>query len=216
MTTFPVGRRVEHDGDLYAYENTLAVQGFTAIAGVDEAGRGACAGPLVAAAVVLRSPVPGLADSKLLTPKARDRAFEALQDSDAVIEVISMSAADCDELGLHRANLTAMRRAIARLTPQPDYVLTDGYAVTGLTMESLAVWKGDRVSASIAAASVVAKVTRDRYMVQLHEQYPNFGFDRHKGYVTKVHDAALRDFGPCPEHRMSYANVKQALEVANT
>lgn len=215
MTTLSTGKTIRHNGSLFTYEDALKQRGFVAIAGVDEAGRGACAGPLVAAAVILKSPLPGLADSKLLTPKARDSIFEHMLESDAIVEVVSIDAPDCDDLGLHRANLTAMRRAIARLTPQPDYALIDGYAVGGLAIESLAVWKGDRVSASIAAASIVAKVTRDRYMVQMHEHYPVFGFDRHKGYATKFHDAALREFGPCPEHRMSYANVKRALEVAN-
>lgn len=214
MTTLSTGRIIRHDGGLFTYEKTLAKRGYRAVAGVDEAGRGACAGPLVAAAVILTNPVPGLADSKLLTPKSRDRVFDAIRDAGAIIEVVSLSASDCDELGLHRANLTAMRRAIVRLTPQPDYALIDGYPVTGLAMESLAVWKGDRVCASIAAASVVAKVTRDRYMATLHDSFPAYGFDRHKGYATKLHDAALREFGACSEHRMSYANVKQALEVA--
>lgn len=214
MTTLSRGRKIRLDGGLFTYERALEKRGYTSIAGVDEAGRGACAGPLVAAAVILRSPIEGLADSKLLTPKARERAFENIMASDAIVEVISMSPRDCDDLGLHRANLTAMRRAIARLQPQPDYVLIDGYEVSGLPMDSLAVWKGDRVCASIAAASIVAKVSRDRDMVRLHEEFPLFGFDRHKGYVTKVHDAALREHGPCPEHRMSYANVKQALEVS--
>lgn len=214
MTTLSTGRAVRNNGDLFAYEKALARRGYRHVAGVDEAGRGACAGPLVAAAVILRSPVEGLADSKLLTPKARDRVFEAIHVSDAIVSVVSMSASDCDDLGLHRANLTAMRRAIARLTSQPDYVLSDGYAVSGLAVESLAVWKGDRVSASIAAASVVAKVTRDRYMIALHEKFPDYGFAQHKGYATKVHDAALRERGACPEHRLSYANVKQALEVS--
>lgn len=214
MTTLSTGRSVRNDGNLFTYETTLAQRGYLAVAGVDEAGRGACAGPLVAAAVILTNPVSGLADSKLLTPNARERVFDEIYQAGAVVSVVSMSARDCDELGLHRANLTAMRRAIARLDSQPDYVLIDGYAVSGLPVESLAVWKGDRVCASIAAASVVAKVTRDRYMTDLHEQFPDYSFDKHKGYATKVHDAALREFGACPEHRMTYANVKQALEVA--
>jgi len=213
VTTLSTGRKVSTSAGMLTFERALARRGYSLIAGVDEAGRGACAGPLVAAAVILKTPIDGLADSKLLSVARRERLFDLLNESDAIIEVVLMSAAECDEMGVHRANLTAMRRAVARLDPQPDYVLTDGYPVSGLLMDSLAVWKGDRVSASISAASIVAKVTRDRYMLEVHHQFPDYGFDRHKGYGTKVHDTALTTLGPCSEHRLSYANVKQALEV---
>ncbi|EFQ83150.1 ribonuclease HII [Aeromicrobium marinum DSM 15272] len=181
------------------------------MAGVDEAGRGACAGPLVAAAVILDRPVPGLADSKLLTPARREACHDEILTRAVDVSVVVVSAADCDRLGLHRANIEALRRALARLTRRPGYVLTDGFPVDGLGTPGLAMWKGDRVAASIAAASVVAKVTRDRLMVELHEQFPAYDFGTHKGYATAAHEAALRRHGPCAEHRSTYANVRAAV-----
>lgn len=213
MTTFTQGRSVRRDAGLHGYERALQRRGLGPIAGVDEAGRGACAGPLVAAAVVLSAPIEGLADSKLLTARRRELVFERIMASTSVVSVVSMSPRECDALGVHRANLTALRRAVARLDCSPGFVLSDGFAVPGLTMPNLAVWKGDRVCASIAAASVVAKVTRDRIMAGLDDEYPHYGFARHKGYVTADHEQALAEHGPCVEHRMTYANVKAALEV---
>jgi ribonuclease HII len=202
---------IRREGGLYAYERALARAGLTPVAGADEAGRGACAGPLVVAAVVLpggsRGQVPGLADSKLLTAAARDRVYdEVVRRADSWAAVI-IPAGEVDRVGLHISNVAGMRRALARLTVAPAYVLTDGFPVRGLPAPGLAVWKGDRVTASIAAASVVAKVTRDRIMVGLHERFPSYDFDVHKGYVTPVHNAALDAQGPCPEHRFSYINV---------
>lgn len=213
MTTFTGGRSIRRDAGMHGYERALERRGLGPIAGVDEAGRGACAGPLVAAAVVLRSPIEGLADSKTLTPRRRELMYGHIMESDAVVSVMSLSSAECDEWGVHRANLTALRRAVARLDPPPGYVLTDGFSVDGLGVPGLAVWKGDRVSATIAAASIVAKVTRDRVMNDLDVRFPGYGFAQHKGYVTAVHNAALRELGPCDEHRMSYANVKAVREV---
>lgn len=195
--------------DLYQYEHQLAQHGFTTIAGVDEAGRGACAGPLVAAAVVLAKPIEGLNDSKKLTPKRRDVLFDLIRTEAAAWSVVSISPAECDSLGLQAANLAALRRALARLETVPDYALTDGFSVDGLGIPGLAVWKGDQVSASIAAASIIAKVTRDRHMMDMHERYPHYNFAAHKGYATATHDAALRTHGPCGEHRMTYANVRK-------
>ena len=124
---------------------------------------------------------------------------------------VVIPAAEVDRLGLHVCNVTGMRRALAQLQVTPSYVLTDGFPVPGLDVPGLAVWKGDRVAACIAAASVVAKVTRDRIMVGMHDRFPDYAFDEHKGYVTPEHSAALRAHGPCPEHRFSYVNVKGAL-----
>lgn len=196
---------------LYAYERTLARLGFAPVAGADEAGRGACAGPLVVGAAVLpegrRGQVPGLADSKLLTPVARERAYgEVVQRAEAW-SVIIVEPGDVDAVGLHKSNIEAMRRALARLPVTPGYVLTDGFPVGGLGIPGLAMWKGDQVAACIAAASVIAKVTRDRIMAELHKQWPKYGFDAHKGYVTSEHQDALARYGPCPVHRRSYANV---------
>ena len=117
---------------------------------------------------------------------------------------------ECDRLGMHVANLEALRRAVARLGTRPSYVLTDGFPVDGLGVPGLAAWKGDRVAACIAAASVVAKVTRDRLMVEMHEQWPHYDFRTHKGYCTAEHDAALLEHGPCPQHRMRFVNVRRA------
>ena len=206
---------VRREGGLYAYERALERAGLTPVAGADEAGRGACAGPLVVAAVVLptgrRGQVPGLADSKLLTPAARDRVHDEVLDRALATAVVVVPPGEVDRLGLHVCNIEGMRRALARLTPAPAYVLTDGFPVGGLSAPGLAVWKGDRVSASIAAASVLAKVTRDRLMAGLHERWPAYDFLGHKGYCTPVHDAALDTHGPCPEHRFSYVNVARRV-----
>jgi ribonuclease HII len=200
---------------LWAFERALQRRGLTPVAGADEAGRGACAGPLVVAAVVLpegkRGQVPGLADSKLLSPEARERAYgEVVRRADAW-SVVVIPPAEVDTVGLHRSNVMGMRRALAALPVDPAYVLTDGFPIAGLGRPGLAVWKGDRVAACIAAASVVAKVTRDRMMCELHERYPHYGFAEHKGYVTPEHSAALDEHGPCPEHRFSYVNVKRRM-----
>lgn len=213
MTRLARGATVRRDAGLYGYERALARQGFDPVAGVDEAGRGACAGPLVAAAVVLDRRIPGLADSKLLTHKRREACFEVIMQRAVDVSVVVVPPAECDRMGLHQANIAALRRALWRLSVRPAYVLTDGFPVDGLGVPGLAVWKGDRVSASIAAASVVAKVTRDRLMVRLHEQFPAYDFATHKGYSTAVHQQALDDHGPCTEHRTQYVNVKASMEA---
>lgn len=204
--------RSEHG--LWAFERVLQKHGFVHVAGADEAGRGACAGPLVVAACILppgrRGEVPGLADSKLLTEKAREAAYEQVVRSALAWSVVVVPPQEVDTTGLHVMNVRAMRQAVSRLDPLPSYVLTDGFPIAGMPAPSLAVWKGDRVAACVAAASVLAKVTRDRLMTELHERYPAYDFARHKGYSTPEHQAALREHGPCPEHRFSYANVRSA------
>ena len=206
--------------DIYSYERALARQGFAPVAGVDEAGRGACAGPLVVAAVVLpvgrRGVVPGLADSKLLTPARRDLAYDAVLAVATSVSVVVVECDEVDRLGVHVADLEAMRRAVQRLDQRPRYALTDGFPVPGLGVPALAVWKGDRVCASVAAASVVAKVTRDRLMVALHHAHPQYDFATHKGYVTPGHLAALDDHGPCVEHRRSFAPVARVDPAVRT
>jgi ribonuclease HII len=212
-TSVPAGPRVvvRKDSGLYAYERALSRAGLTPVAGVDEAGRGACAGPLVVAAVILpegrRGQVPGLADSKLLTPTARDEVYAEVLARALCWSAVVVPAAEVDRIGLHVCNVEGMRRALCRLERAPSYVLTDGFPVAGLPAPGLAVWKGDRVSASIAAASVVAKVTRDRLMLDVHNRHPAYDFAGHKGYVTPTHNAALEEHGPCPEHRFSFVNV---------
>ena len=202
---------VHRAAGLYALERALQRRGFDLVAGADEAGRGACAGPLVVAAVMLpqgrRGEVDELTDSKLLTPLARERVYEAVMGCLIAYSVVIIPPGEIDTRGLHVCNLAGMRRALATLTPRPHYVLTDGFRVDGLGVPGLAVWKGDQVAACVAAASVVAKVTRDRIMQDLHDDWPNYGFDVHKGYVTPEHSAALKRHGPCEEHRFSYVNV---------
>src|SRR5579884_2568026 len=167
---------IRRDAGLYGYERALARRGLAPVAGADEAGRGACAGPLVVGAVILpegkRGQVPGLADSKLLTPAARERVYAQVVRRAVAWTAVVIPPQEVDRRGLHVCNVIGMRRALARLSVAPAYVLTDGFPVPGLDVPGLAVWKGDRVAACIAAASVVAKVTRDRMMVDLHERYP--------------------------------------------
>lgn len=201
-----------------AYEQALRRAGFALVAGTDEAGRGACAGPLVAAAVILDARpsrrIDGLDDSKLLTPRQRERLYEQIRERAVAWSVVSLTPQECDALGMHVANLEALRRAVARLEPQPHFTLSDGFGVDGLVMPTLAVWKGDLVAACVSAASIVAKVTRDRAMVALAEQYPQYRFDVHKGYCTPVHQAALDEHGPSDVHRRRFVNVRRAARVS--
>jgi ribonuclease HII len=207
----PTRTILTRDAGMYAMEQALRRRGFAHVAGADEAGRGACAGPLVAAAAVLpagrRGDVPGLNDSKLLTPLARERVYAEVMARTLAYSVVIIPPNEIDERGLHVCNVAAMRRALAGLALRPDYVLTDGFRVDGLGVPGLAVWKGDQVAACVAAASVIAKVTRDRIMCDLSETFPQYGFQEHKGYVTPEHSAALVAHGACPQHRFSYVNV---------
>ncbi|MQY03042.1 ribonuclease HII [Actinomadura macrotermitis] len=205
------------DAGLYAYERALAHGGFAPVAGVDEAGRGACAGPLVIGAAILPPrPIPGLADSKLLTPARREAVYAEIVDRAVAWSAVVVSSREIDRFGVHRCNITGMRRALAALDVRPAYVLSDGFTVPGLDVPGLAVIKGDRVAACVAAASVIAKVTRDRIMTGLHARYPGYGFDVHKGYITRAHTAALDAHGPCAEHRFSYVNVGRLARGART
>lgn len=214
MSSLPRGATVRRDAGLYGYERTLRRHGIETVAGVDEAGRGACAGPLVAGAAILPAGkagiVPGLADSKLLTAAARERCYDQVVRRALAWSVVVVSHEDCDRLGMHVANIEALRRAVALLPQTPSYVLTDGFPVDGLGAPGLAMWKGDRVAACIAAASVLAKVTRDRLMVELDREWPAYDFKTHKGYITEVHAAALLEHGPSPVHRMRFVNVRRA------
>lgn len=214
MSDLPRGLTVRRDAGLYGYERALRRAGLDPIAGVDEAGRGACAGPLVAGAAILppgrAGIVPGLADSKLLTAAARERVYAQVVRRAQAWSVVVIGSRECDRLGMHVANIEALRRAVALLDVRPAYVLTDGFPVDGFDVPGLAVWKGDRVAACIAAASVLAKVTRDRIMTELDADYPVYDFKTHKGYITDVHAAALTEHGPTPEHRMRFVNVRRA------
>jgi ribonuclease HII len=205
---------VRSDAGLYGYERALRRVGLVRIAGADEAGRGACAGPLVAGAAILPDTkagiVPGLADSKLLTEKARERCYDQIVRRALAWSVVVLDSGECDRLGMHVANVEALRRAVALLDVAPDYVLTDGFPVDGLGVPGLAIWKGDRVAACVAAGSVLAKVTRDRIMCEMHEEWPAYDFRTHKGYITDAHAAALTEHGPSPVHRMRFVNVRRA------
>lgn len=200
----------------WTLQATLQRRGLGPVAGVDEAGRGACAGPLVVAACALRpadsTAFDGLNDSKLLAPSVRER-YHALIESRAVARcVVVVPPAEVDALGVHVANLEGMRRAVAGLAVHPGYVLTDGFRVPGLTAPSLAVIGGDRAAACVAAASVLAKVVRDRMMCDLDERLSRYGFAEHKGYCTPEHNEALLAHGPSDEHRFCYANVALAAQ----
>lgn len=192
-------------------ERLLIDAGISPIAGVDEAGRGACAGPLVIASVILNNPyAPELSvvrDSKELSEKKREEIFELIQSMAASISVVIVPAQEVDARGVHAANLDGMRRAVHGLDQVPAYVLTDGYAIEGLGLPNLAVWKGDQVVVTISAASIIAKVTRDRIMRELDQKYPQYGFAGHKGYITAAHTTALNTHGPCTEHRRSFSNI---------
>lgn len=192
-------------------EQLLTSAGISPIAGVDEAGRGACAGPLVIASVVLNDPfAPELAvvrDSKEIPESKRDAVFDLIHQVAASVSVVIVPATEVDARGVHAANLDGMRRAVQGLNVEPAYVLTDGYAIEGLGVPNLAVWKGDQVVVSISAASVIAKVTRDRIMREMDLEFPLYGFAGHKGYITAAHTKALNEHGPCAQHRTSFANV---------
>ncbi|MVA77098.1 ribonuclease HII [Auraticoccus sp. F435] len=212
-----MGFVVRRSSGIYAYERALRRAGFPLVAGADEAGRGACAGPLVAAAAILSDrrsgEIEGLRDSKLLSAAQRERCYDEVVAKAVAWSVVVVEAAECDRLGMHVANVQALRRALHRLDPAPDYALTDGFGVDGLGVPGLAVWKGDRVAACVAAASVLAKVTRDRIMADLHERWPEYDFATHKGYCTSLHQERLDRLGPCPEHRMRFDNVVRTVRV---
>ncbi|WP_290050009.1 ribonuclease HII [Amycolatopsis solani] len=198
-------------GDLFwGLQGALDRRGLGPVAGVDEAGAGACAGPLVVAACVLKqgdTKLTELTDSKLMTAKARDRVYDLILKRAVDYAVIVIPTAEVDLYGIRVMNLEGMRRAAAALRVDPGYILTDGFRVPGLTAPNTAVIKGDRSVACIAAASVLAKVTRDRIMAGYHDDLPHYGFDVHKGYSTSDHLAALREHGPSDVHRWSYTNV---------
>lgn len=199
-----------------AIEELLRNAGISPIAGVDEAGRGPCAGPLLVAAVILKDPfAPELSevrDSKEVSEKKRDELFELIMTIAESVSIIRVSVSDIDERGVHAANLDGMRRAVKGLAIEPAYVLTDGYAIEGLAVPNVAVWKGDQVVTAISAASIIAKVTRDQEMIELDKKYPQYGFAKHKGYITAAHTAALKEHGPCPEHRISFSNIAALLQ----
>jgi len=199
--------------DLWAFEKELMAEGYTGIAGVDEAGRGPLAGPVVAAAAVLPPSFPsvGVNDSKKLTHRQRERLFDLICDRAEAVGVGIVEVAEIDRINILQAARLAMVKAVAALQPQPQYLLIDGNFGIASDLPQRPIVKGDSRSISVAAASIIAKVTRDRIMQRLHETYPQFGFDRHKGYPTKAHKAAIAAHGPCDIHRRTFRGVKEHL-----
>ncbi len=204
--------------DRFVIEREHYAQDLRGLAGVDEAGRGPLAGPVVAAAVVLPEawaregipePLRRLNDSKQLSESVREELYEAIQVSDAIVSAVSVvEASVIDEINILQATHRAMNEALAGLEPPAEHALVDGRPVPSLILPQTAVVKGDAKSFSIAAASILAKVTRDRIMVQYDEKFPGYGFAGHKGYGTKAHLLAIEELGACPIHRMSFAPLK--------
>ena len=184
------------------------------VAGVDEAGRGPLAGPVVAAAVILDElhPIKGLADSKQLTARRRERLYDEIRAKALCCSIAQASAQEIDAHNILGATLLAMQRAVQGLRLRPHKVLVDGNRLPALSMPATAIVKGDALVAAISAASILAKVHRDRLCAQMHEQHPQYGFDAHKGYPTAAHLAALRAHGACPQHRRSFAPVRAICE----
>jgi len=194
----------------FQYERDLLSQGFSMVVGVDEAGSGSLAGPLVAGAAVISidSRMAGLRDSKLMTPAARDEMYAEIVEGATAWAFGSVSVEEIASLGLRPANLLAMRRAVEGIAGA-DYALVDAWTIPGLAIPQRGIVHGDRLVKSIAAASIVAKVTRDRMMVELSGRFPEYGFEVHKGYATKAHLEAIELYGPCEIHRMGYKTFKK-------
>jgi ribonuclease HII len=195
---------------MLAFENQAMLNGYKVIAGVDEAGRGPLAGPVVSAAVILPEnfDVPGINDSKKLSEKKREALFPVIQKRAIAFGIGLADHKEIDQINILQASLLSMKRAVEALSVTPDYLLVDGKFNIACTIDQRSVIKGDALSLSIAAASILAKVTRDRIMADLDLQYPEYGFKRHKGYPTKAHKDAILTHGPCPVHRRSFKGVK--------
>lgn len=203
----------ERVAGLYTYEREAKKEGFSLVAGVDEAGRGPLAGPVVVAAVILPLGIylPKLNDSKKLSPALRVSLYEVICEKAVALHCSIVDAATIDRVNIYQATVNGMYDAVLALDPNPQKVLIDAVPLTKLPMPSLSIVQGDAKSASIAAASIIAKVTRDRLMTQYDTQYPRYGFAKHKGYGTAQHLEALRAYGPCPIHRRSFEPVQAAL-----
>jgi ribonuclease HII len=199
--------------DLWFFEKQAIQKGFEDIAGIDEAGRGPLAGPVVSAAVILPGdfPTTGIADSKKLTPAKRNRLYEHIYSHAVSIGIGIVDAIVIDRINILQASLLSMAMAVENLNPQPGYLLVDGTFSIPSKVPQKPIAKGDSLSTSIAAASIIAKVTRDRIMESYHFYYPQFDFRKHKGYPTKAHKKAIRAFGSCPIHRQSFKGVKEYL-----
>ncbi len=192
--------------DLWSFENSVYDEGYSLVCGVDEAGRGPLAGPVCAAAVILPKGliIPGLDDSKKISEKKRDELFEIIKEKALAYGIAFASVEEIEEHNILAATFIAMNRAISQLNPKPDIALIDGNRTKGIQIESRCVVKGDSKCADIAAASILAKVTRDRYMLEMAEKFPQYCFEKHKGYGTKLHYETIREYGPCEIHRLSF------------
>ena len=197
--------------DLWRFENQARQSGLTRIAGVDEAGRGPLAGPVVSAAVMLpfSFPVSGVTDSKKLTPKKRQALYHQIYEHADAIGIGIVDSGEIDRTNILKASLLSMVMAVENLSPLPEHVLIDGIFSLPLSLSQEAIPKGDALSISIGAASIIAKVTRDSLMERYHEDYPDFGFAIHKGYPTPFHKEAIRRYGCTPIHRKSFKGVKE-------
>jgi ribonuclease HII len=196
-------------------EDALRSAGFSLIAGVDEAGRGAYAGPLVVAAVILdpNRPVDEVGDSKSYSEDERTEIATQIKERALAYSIITIESTEIDEHGLQPSNIGGMRRAITALPVKPDYIITDGYHVHGLEIPSIAMWRGDQISASVGAASILAKTSRDDLMRRWDEIYPEYGFATHKGYGTAAHQRALERLGTLPIHRRTFAPIAKLLKA---
>ncbi|MDO8684017.1 MAG: ribonuclease HII [Armatimonadota bacterium] len=200
--------------DPWSYERKARELGYSQVAGVDEAGRGPLAGPVIAAAVILPHDfdITGIRDSKKLSPLQREKAFERI-----IKEAVGLAVGVCDsklidEINILQATYTAMRGAIALIKPKVDYVLVDGYPIRSLNIPQEGIFRGDSLSVSIAAASIIAKVTRDRMMCEFDAKYPGYGFAKHKGYYTAEHITAIAELGICEIHRRSFEPIASEVE----
>ena len=205
--------RINIKKDPWLFEKKTIGKGFSIIAGIDEAGRGPLAGPVVSAAVILPDtfPVAGVDDSKKLTPKQRDISFQVICKKAVSIGIGLVDNIEIDRINILQAALQSMAESVENLETRPDYLLIDGTHNISTELPQTTIIKGDSLSISISAASIIAKVVRDRIMVKYHEDYPQFGFFQHKGYPTKAHKEAIKAYGPCSIHRRSFKGVKEFL-----
>lgn len=200
------------------FEKTAYNSGFTCVAGIDEAGRGPLAGPVTAAAVILPVglSIPGVDDSKKLSPDKREKLFETIMTQALSVGVGIIGPAEIDLINILQATRRAMLAAVQHLTPQPDCLLIDGISTIDSTITQKTIKKGDSLSLSIAAASIIAKVTRDRLMIEMDSEYPGYGFSGHKGYGSAAHLDAIRRLGPSPIHRLTFRGVKEYVDCTSS
>lgn len=192
--------------ELLEYENELYAQGYSTICGVDEAGRGPLAGPVCAGAVILKKGqvIEGVNDSKKLSEKKREKLFDVIKEEALAYGIGWASVEEIEEINILNAAMLAMKRAVEQLSVKPEYALIDGNKTPELKIPSMAIVKGDSLSESIAAASILAKVSRDRLLLELAKDYPEYHFEKHKGYGTKLHREMILKYGPCEIHRLSF------------